>query len=311
MKKLSIIIPVYYNEENIEPLYKDIKINLIPKLDVYNVDYELVFIDDGSKDNSFEKINGLKISDPHIICKKLSRNFGSHAAILAGLSVCKGDFAVVKAADLQEPAELIIDMIDEYQKGNDVVLAIRKDRDEPFLQKLFANTYYKIFKKMTKLQMPKGGFDVFLIDRKVIDSLVYLDEKNTALTGQILWCGYKTSNVYYSRKKREIGKSKWTLSKKIKLFEDSIYSFSYMPLQIMGFVGGLIFAISIIWSIVILINKLTNNISVEGYTTLSIIVLLGVGLIMLSLSILGQYLWRMFDATRKRPPFIIDEDNKK
>ncbi|MBQ9832861.1 MAG: glycosyltransferase, partial [Clostridia bacterium] len=158
--------------------------------------------------------------------------------------------------------------------------------------------------------MPKGGFDCFLIDRKVIDVLNAMEEKNTSLMGQILWSGFRTKEVEYVRLKREIGKSRWTLSKKIKLFMDSLFGFSYFPIQFISSVGFVMFIASIIWAIIILVSKLTGNISVSGYTALSLILLGGFGTVLISLGVIGEYIWRMFDATRKRPPYIIEESSK-
>lgn len=304
MKKISIIIPVYYNEENLKPLYEDLKEKVLSKL---KYEYEIVMVDDGSKDNSYKVMCELSKIDKNIKLIKLARNFGEHAAILAGLSNCTGDCAIRKAADLQEPSEIILEMVEKFDRGSKVVLALRKDRDEPWLQKRLSGLYALMMKKLALHNMPKGGFDSFLIHREVIDLLCFMNEKNTSLMGQILWSGYEYEKVYYVRKKREIGTSKWTLSKKIKLTFDSLLSFSYAPIKFITYIGFLSSFISILWLIYILVRKLTGYITVEGYTTLMILMLMGFGIIMLSLGILGEYMWRMFDAIRKRPPFIIDE----
>lgn len=304
MNKLSIIVPVYYNEENLLPLYNDLKEKVTSKL---NCDYEIVFVDDGSKDNSYAVMKELKKLDDKIVLVKLSRNFGEHAAILAGLSKCTGDCAVRKAADLQEPSEMILDMLEKYKEGNKVVLAVRADRDEPASQKMFSNLYAYLMRKFAIPTYPKGGFDSFLIDRQIIDLLVEMKEKNTSLMGQVVWSGFKTATVPYTRLKREIGKSRWTLSKKIKLVFDSLLGFSYFPIKFITGVGFVSFAISVIWLIVVLIQKIIGVIDMEGYTSLLILLLMSFGIIMLSIGILGEYIWRMFDATRNRPPFIIDE----
>ena len=192
--KVSIVIPVYYNEDNLLPLYKDIKEKFIDAIDY---EYEIVMVNDGSKDNSYGVMQKLAEQDSNIKIVSLSRNFGSHAAILCGLEKCTGDCAVVKAADLQEPTELILKMVESWKRGNNVVLAVRKDRNESFGTKLFANTYYWMVRKAALSNMPKGGFDVYLLDRKVIQVLLALDERNSALTGQILWSGFKTEEIPY------------------------------------------------------------------------------------------------------------------
>lgn len=303
--KISIVIPVYYNEDNLVPLYNDIKEKII---DVIDYEYEIVMVNDGSKDRSFKVMKELASKDSNIKAISLSRNFGSHAAILCGLSHCTGDCAVVKAADLQEPTELVLDMVASWKKGNNVVLAVREGREEGKGQTLFANLYYWMVRKTSLPNMPKNGFDVYLLDRKVIDVLESLDEKNSALTGQILWSGFKTDMVPYTRLAREIGESKWTLKKKVRLVMDTLFSFSSLPISLVTAVGTISFFGSIIWAIITLVCKLLGMINVSGWTLLFIFNLFSFGVVMMTLGILGSYLWRTFDASRKRPPYIIEEE---
>lgn len=306
--KLSIVIPVYYNEDNLRPLYADIKKKII---DVIEYDYEIVMVNDGSLDRSYQVMEELAKEDANIHIISLSRNFGSHAAILCGLSHCTGDCAVVKAADLQEPTELVLEMVESWKNGNNVVLAVRKDRQESSGQKLFANLYYWLVRKTALPQMPKGGFDVYLLDKKVIKVLENLDEKNSALTGQILWSGFRTDVIYYTRLAREIGESRWTLKKKIRLVMDTLFSFSTLPISLVLGVGVCSFAGALIWAVVVLVCKLSGSISVSGWTTLFIFNLASFGVIMLTLGVLGEYLWRIFDASRNRPPYIIEEEGER
>ena len=304
--KLSIVIPVYYNEENLLPLYEDIREKIIDKIDY---EYEIVMVNDGSKDQSWNIMQDLAKKDSHIHTISLSRNFGSHAAILCGLSNSTGDCAVVKAADLQEPTELILQMVDSWKKGNNVVLAVREGRQEPKKQTFFANLYYALVRKCALPNMPKGGFDVYLLDRKVITVLQNLDEKHSALTGQILWSGFKTDIIYYTRLARTAGISRWTLKKKIRLVMDTLFSFSSLPITVVLGVGTFSIIVAIIWAVVVLIAKIAGYINVSGWTTLFIFNLFSFGIIMMTLGIIGEYLWRTFDASRKRPPYIIEEDD--
>ena len=311
MKKISIIVPVYYNQDNLLPLYADLKEKVFNKLkENTNTEYELIMVDDGSKDNSYKVMQDLAKIDSNIKIIHLSRNYGEHAAILAGLSQCTGDCAVRKAADLQEPSEMILDMMKKYDEGYKVVLATRADREEPIVQKAFSNLYAFLMRKLALHNMPKGGFDSFLIDRQVIDFLVKMQESNTSLMSQILWAGFETSTVPYVRKKREIGKSRWTLSKKIKLVYDSLISFSYFPIKMITNVGFFSFFISVMLLLIIIYKKFVGKIDVEGYTSLIMVMLMAFGIIMLSIGILGEYLWRTYDAARKRPPYIIEKVEK-
>jgi dolichol-phosphate mannosyltransferase len=305
--KVSIIIPVYYNEDNLKPLYADLKEKFIGKIDY---DYEIVMVNDGSKDKSYEVMQNLATIDSHIKIVSLSRNFGSHAAILCGLSKCTGDCAIVKAADLQEPTELILEMIEAWKNGNNVVLAVRDGRDESKGQTFFANFYYKLVQKTALPEMPDQGFDVYLVDRKVINVLNSLDEKNSALTGQILWSGFKTERVYYRRLAREIGTSKWTLKKKIRLVMDTLFSFTTLPITVVLNVGVISIIAALIWAIILVISKISGVIEVSGWTSLFVFNLFSFGIIMMTLGILGEYLWRTFDASRNRPPYIVEDENK-
>ena len=305
MKKISIIIPTYYNELNIRKTYNELEEVVLKNLKKYN--YELIFVDDGSKDNTVKEIEKVMENHKNIKLVTLSKNFGSHSAILAGLSVCTGDVASFISSDLQDPPSIILQMLEKWENGNQAVIAVRKDREESIIQKFFSNTYYKIMQKIAIENMPNGGFDCFLIDRKVINVLVEMKEKNTSLMGLILWSGFKLDKIYYVRKKREDGKSGWTLKKKFKYFTDSIISFSFFPIKCISYIGFLFFFISMIALIVIFSQKLFGNISIPGYTTIALILLMSSGLILLTLGIIGEYLWRIFDSVRTRPTFIIDE----
>ena len=307
MPKLSIIIPVYFNEKNLAPLYEDIREKIVqPAL----FDYEIVMVDDGSGDNSWAEMKKIAAADENVKIFHLSRNFGSHAAILCGLEHCSGDCAVIKAADLQEPTEIIPEMYKRWQEGYNVVLAVREGREESRSQQFFANFYYWLIRTFALKKMPKNGFDIYLIDRKVINVLGMMDEKDSALTGQILWSGFKTTEVPYTRRERKIGKSRWTLQKKIRLVMDTLYSFSTVPITVVTIVGFLALVVSLLWAIIVLINKITGNIAVSGFTTMFIFQLFSFGITMMTLGVIGGYLWRSFDASRNRPNYIIEEDNE-
>lgn len=311
MPKLSIVVPVYYNADSLEALYSDLQENLLRAAEF---DYEIVLVDDGSGDDSWQVIGRLCQQDKKVTGIRLSRNFGSHAAILCGLVHSTGDCAVVKAADLQEPADIIPEMYDQWKQGKNVVLAVREGRDEKAATTLFASLYYALTRKVALPNMPKGGFDVFLLDRKVIEVLQQMDERNSALTGQILWSGFSTGYVYYTRRARTVGKSRWTLKKKIRLVSDTLFGFSSVPITAVSVIGVLSCLVSAVWAIVVLINRLAGSIPVQGFTTLFIFQLFSFGVIMLTLGILGGYLWRTFDATRNRPVYIVEahtEEKKK
>lgn len=306
MSKLSIVVPVYYNSDTLELLYEDMKAKILHKLE----EYEIVFVDDGSGDNSWEIMNKLREQDENIKCVKLSRNFGEHAALLAGLSACSGDCAVTKQADLQEDSTLILEMYESWKRGNKVVLAVRKERKENKVKVFFANMYYAIIRKLVNKNMPSGGCDCYLVDRKVIEVLERLDEKNSSLTLQVMWVGFKTDMIYFVRQDREIGESRWTLSKKVKLVMDSVMSFSYFPLRFMSGLGIVFDLLAVVLLVSVLIEKFTKGTPIEGWASLMCVLLLASGMIMLMLGVLGEYIWRTLDAARTRPPYIVDEVNE-
>lgn len=303
MSKLSIIVPVYYNEDTLMDLYKDMKAKILGELG----DYEIIFVDDGSGDGSWRVMNDIRNLDGNVRLVKLSRNFGEHAALLAGLSVCTGDCAVTKQADLQEDSTLILEMYERWKQGNKVVLAVRRSRDESKVKVFFANMYYSLVRKFVNKNMPAGGCDCYLIDRKVIEVLERLDEKNSSLTLQVLWAGFQTDMVYFDRKDREKGVSRWTFAKKFKLVLDSMMSFSYMPIRLMTYVGILFDLLAVVMFIAVIVEYFTVGTPIAGWSSLMCVVLCSSGLILLMMGVLGEYVWRTLDAARTRPPFIIDE----
>lgn len=302
MSKISIIVPVYYSSDTLMMLYQDMKEKILGQLG----DYEIVFVDDGSGDESWSIMQEIRALDDRVVLVKLSRNFGEHAALLAGLSCCTGDCAVTKQADLQEDSELILELYESWKKGNKVVLAVREERDDKLIYKWFANLYYVIVRKLIMPDMPRGGFDCYLLDRKAIDVLLMLDERNSSLSLQVLWMGFQTDKVYFHRKAREVGESRWTMSKKIKLIVDSMMSFSYFPIRFMTVLGGLVSLFAFLMGIYIISSKLIVGEPVLGWTSLMAVLLFSTGLILLMLGVLGEYIWRALDASRNRPPYLID-----
>jgi len=302
MSKLSIIVPVYYNADTLEMLYDDLKAKVLQRLEAY----EIVFVDDGSKDNSWEIINKIAALDPNVVSVRLSRNFGEHAALLAGFNVCTGDCAVTKQADLQEDSSLILDMYDSWKRGNKVVLAVRRSRKDSASEKFFAGIYYRMIRKTVNKNMPTGGCDCYLLDRKAIEVIKLMDEKNSSLTLQVMWLGFQSEQIYFDRQERKAGKGRWTFSKKYKLVIDSLISFTYVPVRLISGIGIGFIIFALIFGIETIVEHLTTGTPV-GYASLMCVLLFGVGLILFVLGILGEYIWRTLEESRKRPTFIIDE----
>lgn len=304
MTKFSIIIPVYYNEPNL-PVTIPRLIEIGEKIKDYLL--ELIFVDDGSGDRSLEVLLEYQSRYPRIIkVVKLSRNFGSMSAIQAGLEVSDADCVGMTTADLQDPPELFLEMLKHWENGVKAVFAIRQDRQEPFPGKWFANLYYYFIKIFAVPEYPNGGFDFFLIDRQVVEEVVKIREKNTNLMTLIFWLGFKPIMIPYTRHARQLGKSRWTLSKKAKLFIDTFVSFSFFPIRLFSAIGFMVALSSFVYGLVVLVDWIQGGTIVRGWVPMMLVVTFTAGIQMSMLGILGEYLWRTLDEVRRRPSFVID-----
>lgn len=306
--KVSVIIPVYYNRESLEELYT--RLCCLPEVNS-SMEMEIVFVDDGSKDDSFEVIRSIASKDGRVLGVKLSRNYGSFVACLAGLTRCTGDCAVIISADLQDPPELISEMCKKWREGNKVVMAVRNRRQEGFFKVLFAQIYYTIFRLLVTEDMPKGGFDFVLIDRQVVNVLTAIQEKNTSLMGLILWTGFSRTEIPYTRMERKHGESKWTLSKKVNYFLDSMMAFSKLPIRIFFVIGVSLSLLSLMGITYIIIAYFMGWINVAGWPSLMVVNLVMFSVLFLALWMIGEYIWRNLEETRKRPLFLIDSEYKR
>jgi glycosyltransferase involved in cell wall biosynthesis len=300
MAQISVTVPAYNEEENLPALYDKLR-NLA---DNSKHTFEFIFIDDGSSDNSFAILQALAIKDSRVKVIRFSRNFGSHAACLAGLEKSGGDVCTFIAADLQDPPELIEELIAEWEKGHQVVIGVREWKG-PGLR-FFPKVYYRLVRRFAIPNMPEGGTDVFLIDRKVVDAIISMKEKNTSVFGLILWSGFRSTLITYEKATREKGISKWTTSKKIKLFIDTFVSFSYLPLRMISVLGILMALLGFAYALFIISNRIFFSVPVAGWTSLMVVLLVISGIQLIMLGIIGEYLWRNFDESRKRPVFIVD-----
>ncbi|MCF8296006.1 MAG: glycosyltransferase family 2 protein [Saprospiraceae bacterium] len=302
----SIVIPVYYNEESINKTITKLKESVIEKSDH---SFEIVFVDDGSGDDSFKKlIQAKESSGLDIKIVKLSRNFGQRAAMLAGMKYSSGKYIVNISADLQDPPELIHEMLDTLvNEDYKMVIAHRENRKESLYRRFTSRIFYGLLRRLCFPQMPEGGFDYFMINEEVKDILLNSNEINAFLQGQLLWTGYKYKLLPYTRQNREDGKSKWTFSKKIKLVIDSIMSYSYFPLRLMSISGFIIAFIGFIYALIIVYGRIFGNLPFKGWAPLMILILILSGFQMIMLGVIGEYLWRALDQVRNRPKYIVEE----
>ena len=305
MSLISIVVPVFNNASSLPDLLERFQALAAENA---NDQFEFVFVDDGSVDNSFSVLESLLQKDSRIQVVKLSRNFGSNAALLAGLGHTRGDAVAAIAADLQDPPELINDMLLDWRQGHKVVLAARQSRDDEFLTTFLADTFYSLFRRFAIKTMPEHGFDFFLIDRQVCDLINQIQENNAYLMGLILWLGFSPKVIYYHRQAREkrYGQSMWTAAKKIKYFLDSFVAFSYFPVRAASVIGIVLSAAGLVYAAIVIALRLATSVQPEGWASLMIVVLIVSGVQMLMIGILGEYLWRNLDETRRRPRFIVE-----
>jgi glycosyltransferase involved in cell wall biosynthesis len=306
MPKLSIVIPCYFNEQNIPVTTAELVSN--EKLFPTDISFEYVFVDDGSKDNTYNELLKFQQQYPEKVkVIKLAGNVGSYNAILAGLNFATGDCNVILTADLQDPPELIPKMYEYWQKGIKFVIANRTDREESWSQKLFSNTFHRLMKRLALKNIPDGGFDLVLFDKQLREQAVKMNESNAHLIYLLAWMDFDFVSIPYVRRKREIGKSRWTVQKKIKLFIDSFVSFSFFPIRTISVMGILLGVAAFLYGIFVIIAKITGLVDLAGWTSIMVVLLFVSSVQMISLGVIGEYVWRSLDAARKRPNFLVDK----
>ena len=305
MKKISIIIPFLNEAENVNRLCE--QLNSFCEKSTENI-WEVIFVNDGSSDNSVDILKSCIHQYYTYKIVSFSKNFGSHAALRAGILKCTGDRITFMYADLQDPLELINKMNREFENEKlNIVWASRDSLPTGFVDRTFSLWYAKMMKKFVSNDYPEKGFDILMFDKKVKSCLDENIEANSSIFLQILSLGFSQKTIYYHKEKRLAGKSKWTLAKKIKLLVDSFVSFSYFPIRLITMVGIATFLCGILYSFYLVYRKFYVGDLAQGWAILETILMLGFGITNIALGVIAEYLWRTFDASRKRPVFIIDE----
>lgn len=302
-QRVSVVVPVYDNAVTLPRLAE--RLRAIAAQADY--DLEALFVDDGSGDASWEAIGRIAESWPAARGIRLTRNFGSQMAIVAGLSEVSGEAAAVLSADLQEPPELLPDLVAAWRRGASAALAVRRSRPEPWPTRAAARLYYRTLRRLALRDMPAGGFDCFLIARPAIDFLVETQEIHTSLPGLLLWSGFPAALVPYDRVARDEGRSRWSFAKKVKYFIDSVISFSYAPLRWMSVAGTLLALLAFAYAAFLIFFKIFHRQTIQGWTTTMVVLAFLSGVQLLSLGILGEYVWRTLDAARARKGFLVRE----
>lgn len=302
--KISFVIAVYHNEGSIGKTYERIQLVFASYLPQY--EYEIVFVDDGSKDGSLKEILNLREQDPRVKVITFTRNFGQMAAMLAGFKEATGDAVINISADLQDPVELVPQMVEKWQEGAETVICYRTDRNDSLMTKLFSNLAYGIL-RMSLPQIPQGGFDFVMMDRRVMDEFNAIDVRHRFFQGDLLWTGYRTSFIPYVRLQRVTGKSQYNFGKKLKNFLDAILDASYLPIRFISLAGVATSLIGVLYSISIAFSWLRGEAPFAGWAPIMITILLIGGLIMVMLGVIGEYVWRINEEVRKRPNYVVRE----
>jgi len=300
--KISFVVAVYHNEGALCKTYE--KINSLFANELLQYEYEIVFVDDGSKDGSLGELLKLREQDYRVKVITFTRNFGQMSAMLAGFKEAKGDAVINISADLQDPVEIIPEMVKKWQTGSEIVICHRTDRSDSLTAKLFSRFAYSVL-RLSLPQMPDGGFDFVLMDRKVMDAFNAIDVRHRFFQGDLLWTGFSTTLIPYVRMKRTIGKSQYNFSKKLKNFLDAVLDSSFLPIRLISLLGVIISALGLLYAIDIVLAWLGGGTPFTGWAPIMIAILIVGGIIMLMLGVIGEYVWRINEEVRKRPNYVI------
>lgn len=301
---ISFIIPVFRNAGSLEATFEDIRGILNDKYA-----FEVIFVNDGSDDDSEQELLQLQQANREVQVIQFSRNFGQVPAIIAGLRAAKGQCSIVISADRQDPMEKVLEMLQLWENGYEVVIATREERSDGFFANMTSKIFYALMHKINPA-MPKGGFDFFLLDEKPRTAYNAIEESNRFLQGDILWLGFKRIFIPYERKQRQIGRSQWSFRKKLKYLIDGFLTTSYVPIRLMSYIGMGVSLLGFAYALYIVFHWWTNKTPFDGWAPIMIVLLLTSGLLMIMLGIIGEYLWRAYDESRKRGQYIIKSYKK-
>jgi dolichol-phosphate mannosyltransferase len=300
---LSVVTPAYNEAENLPVFYERLR-QAMERLDVT---WEWIVIDDHSRDNTFTVIRSLAKRDTRVRGIRFARNFGAHTALTCGLHKARGACVAALAADLQDPPETIPELVLHWRQGAQIVWAARSQREGESISTLgFSRFYYWLMRNLVGMrEMPKTGADFFLLDRRVVDAFAGFREGNVSIFALLTWMGFRQVTIGYHKKPRLHGQSGWNLQKKLKLLVDSIASFSYAPVRWMSYLGFTVAVCGFVYAALVIVNAMRGN-PVQGWSSLMVVGLLIGGIQMLMMGVLGEYLWRAFDAARQRPRYIVE-----
>ncbi len=305
MHKLSVVIPVYQDELSIRTNFLALRNELDRASELFH--YEVILVNDGSRDNSLLQLEQIHSEFPSSVgVVNLTRNFGQVAAILAGLGRCTGDCAAVISSDLQDPPELIAEMFRLWREGSQTVIGTRESREDSRFSKLTSRFFYRLMQRYALPGIPSSGFDFFLLDRAVIDRILNSPERNGFLQGQILAASGRVAQIPYTRRARQIGKSGWTVFRKLKYFVDGFVAYSFVPVRFITLLGVVAFVSAVLLSIVLVLQRLLFGTEAAGWSSVMIALLVLHGFELLAIGIVGEYVWRALDQVRPRPIYVVE-----
>ena len=308
LKTIAIIIPVYNEEENLGFLHERLS-KVFSSAPEYG--FQIILVDDHSTDRTPEIMASLAAKDSRVSWLRLSRNSGSHTACAAGLDHCDADAAIIMAADLQDPPELVSSLLARYVAGAQIVWAVRESREgESWFTRAASEMFNWLMGRLTDLKMPPRGADVFLADQCVTTAFRRMPERSLSLFSVMAWLGFRQESISYVKQARNAGRSKWTIRRKILLAIDSFVGFSYLPIRFMSVVGFLAALLGICWALYIMVMRLLGITQAVGYASIMITILILGGLQMLMLGVLGEYLWRTLEEARRRPRYFIEKSSR-
>ena len=301
---VSVVVPVYRNRETVGETC--LRVLQVRQQSFPHLDIEIVFVDDGSQDGSWEELERVREANSnHVSLVKLSRNFGQVSAILAGYGAAKGDAVITLSADLQDPIEVIAQMVTHWEAGLEIVIAHRESRDDDAAATLFSRIAYGVARRANP-RIPSGGFDYLLLSRRAADLMHSFSGHHRFFQGDVLWLGLPTTFIPYARERRPHGKSGWTFSKKFKYFTDLILDSSYLPIRLMSSLGFLTASAGLLYALVIIVAWFKGETPFTGWAPIMVTLLIVGGLIMMMLGIIGEYLWRIYDDVKERPLYIVE-----
>jgi dolichol-phosphate mannosyltransferase len=303
---LSVVLPVFGNEESLDELFARLDEVGVELLDRHDVTLQLVAVDDGSKDGSLRRLLELKRDRANLKVVKLTRNFGAVHASRTGLKFVEGDCFVIMAADLQEPPELLLDMVELWRQGTKFVIAERRSRDDPLFSKAFSWLYYRLIRALVVPGYPRRGFDMALMDRSLLPHM--RNAAKHAFTPLLAyWLGAEPATLKYDRPRRKHGRSGWSMKRKVRAFFDVLFGFSATPIRFISLIGAVVATGSVIYGVLVVLAAVRGEIPVDGFATVASLVTFLLGLILVMLGVIGEYLWRISDEVNRRPEAVIEE----